>query len=278
MDISSEKIDLKKQQKQAKPWIRRFGRIGYMAQGVVFALIGILAFMAAIGVGGKTSGTSGMFQSLAALPFGEILIWIIGFGLFGYIVWQLIRAFKDPDGYGKNIRGLTVRAGFIISAMIYGGIAFKALQIAMHAGSSGSSEQTMSAKLLSQPFGPWLLGLFGVIVFGFAIYEAGIGITGSYMKKFEQGEMEKKEEKTAIIAGKVGMISRGIVFGLVGFFFVQTAVTTNPDKAKGLDEALSELAQQPFGRWMLGIVSLGFILFGLYQLFRGRYQKMDFGQ
>ncbi|SDM27149.1 DUF1206 domain-containing protein [Sediminibacillus halophilus] len=278
MDIPSTKAEIQRQQTHAKLWIRRFGRIGYMAQGIVFALIGFLALLAAAGFGGKTAGTSGMFQSLAALPLGEILIWIIGFGLFGYIVWQLIRAFKDPDGYGKGIRGLTIRTGFFISALIYGGISVKALKIAVHAGrSGGNSEQTMSAKLLSQPFGPWLLGLFGFVVFCFAVYEAGIGIKGSYMKKFKQGEMEEKEEKVARITGKIGMISRGIVFGLVGYFFVQTAVTTDPDKAKGLDESLSELAQQPYGRWLLGIVSLGFILFGLYQVFRGRYQRMDFG-
>ncbi|WP_153462991.1 MULTISPECIES: DUF1206 domain-containing protein [Sediminibacillus] len=277
MDIPSTKAEIEQQHKQAKPWIRRFGRIGYMAQGIVFALIGFLALLAAAGSGGKTAGTSGMFQSLAALPLGEILIWIIGLGLFGYIVWQLIRAFKDPDGYGKGIRGLTIRTGFFISAMIYGGISFKALKIAVHAGSGGNSEQTMSAKLLSQPFGPWMLGIFGLVVFCFAIYEAGIGIKGSYMKKFKQAEMEEKEERIARITGKIGMISRGIVFGLIGFFFVQTALTTNPDKAKGLDETLSELAQQPYGSWMLGVVSLGFILFGLYQVFRGRYQKMDFG-
>ncbi|WP_245208028.1 DUF1206 domain-containing protein [Sediminibacillus dalangtanensis] len=185
----------------------------------------------------------------------------------------MIRAFKDPDDYGKGIRGLAIRTGFFISALIYGGISFKALKIAVHAGSGGNSEQTMSAKLLSQPYGPWLLGIFGFVVFCFAIYEAGIGIKGSYMKKFKQGEMEEKEEKVARIAGKIGMISRGIVFGLIGFFFVQTAVTTNPDKAKGLDEALSELAQQPYGSWKLGVVSLGFILFGLYQVFRGTLSK-----
>ncbi|SDJ99980.1 DUF1206 domain-containing protein [Sediminibacillus albus] len=284
MDIPTSKYKAKQQttlraDQEIKPWIRWYGRLGYMAQGVVFALIGILSFMAAIGVGGKTASTSGMFQSLANMPLGEILIWIIGIGLLGYIVWQLIRAVKDPGNYGNGFRGIVIRVGFFVSAVIYGAISMKAIQIAVHAGSSNSgSEQAMSAKLLSQPFGPWVLAGLGTGIFIFGGYELFSGIKGSFMKKFKKSEMKAHEKKTARNAGRIGMISRGIIFGLVGFFFVRTALTTNPDKAKGLDGALAELAKQPFGQWMLGIVSVGFILFGLYQIIRGRYEYMSFGR
>lgn len=38
---------------ETKPWIRRFGRFGYMAKGLVYFLIGVLALLAALGLGGR---------------------------------------------------------------------------------------------------------------------------------------------------------------------------------------------------------------------------------
>ncbi|WP_408010447.1 DUF1206 domain-containing protein [Pseudalkalibacillus sp. A8] len=45
----------------------------------------------------------------------------------------------------------------------------KAFKFAMHAGSSGSSQQTWTAKLMSQPFGIWMIGNVGAIIIGFGL-------------------------------------------------------------------------------------------------------------
>jgi hypothetical protein len=264
---------------EAKPWVRRFGRFGYMSQGIVYALIGILAFLAALHIGGKTTGTGGMLQRLAALPFGNIVLWLIGVGLIGYVCWVVILAIKDPNKEEYGAKGIIVRIGYGISAIIYASIAVNALRYAAtNQGSSGDSQQSISAQLLSYPLGKWLIAGIGVIIIGYGIYELFSGITGRFMNKFNVHEMNKHEQRIGRQSGRIGLISRGVVFGLIGFFFILTSIQSNPDKAKGLDGALAELAQQPYGRWLLGIVALGFILFGLYSVIRGRYQQMSFGK
>ncbi|KHE71468.1 DUF1206 domain-containing protein [Halobacillus sp. BBL2006] len=271
MTSSSQASEAKE---EIKPWIRRFGRFGYMAKGAVYGIVGVLAFMAAIGVGGKTTGTSGMLRSLAGVPFGEILLWLVGIGLIGYIVWDFIKAIKNPQN-----KGAISRIGYAVSGVIYGALAFNAIKIAMNAGSSsGNSEQTMSAKLLSQPFGQWIIGAIGVIIIGYGLYELFTGVTGRFMKKFKIGQMDRHEQNVARKSGKMGLTARGVVLGLIGYFFVQTALTANPDQAKGLDGALSELAQKPHGQWILGVVALGLILYGVYQIIRGRHEHMSFGK
>jgi hypothetical protein len=264
---------------EAKPWVRRFGRFGYMSQGIVYALIGILAFLAALHIGGKTTGTGGMLQRLATLPFGNIVLWLIGVGLIGYVCWVVILAIKDPNKEENGAKGMIVRIGYGISAIIYASIAVNALRYAAtNQGSSGDSQQSISAQLLSYPLGKWLIAGIGVIIIGYGIYELFSGITGRFMNKFNVHEMNKHEQRIGRQSGRIGLISRGVVFGLIGFFFILTSIQSNPDKAKGLDGALAELAQQPYGRWLLGIVALGFILFGLYSVIRGRYQQMSFGK
>jgi hypothetical protein len=276
---SPSKEEAKDKMKEAKPWVRRFGRFGYMAKGVVYGMIGVLAALTAFGPGGEITGTSGVLQSIAEMPFGELVLWIIGLGLIGYILWDFIKAIKDPENEGTDAKGLIKRTGYFISGIIYSNLAFGAIKLASHTGNAGggNSEKTISAKLMEQPFGVWLVGLVGVIIIGYGVYELYSGVKEKFMYKFKTYEMNGKERKIARLSGKIGLISRGIVLSMVGFFFIRTAYTNNPDESKGLDGALTELASQPFGQLILAIVAIGLILYGVYQIIRGRYQHMNFG-
>ncbi|MCM3595071.1 DUF1206 domain-containing protein [Metabacillus idriensis] len=264
---------------ETKPWIRRLGRFGYMAKGTVYFLIGLLALMAALGLGGKMTGTSGMLETVAGKPFGEILLWLIGIGLIGYVIWEVIKTILDPENKGTDAKGLLTRAGYGVSAIIYGGIAFKAISIAMHAssGGGGGSEKTISAKLLAQPFGQWIIGLVGMIIIGYGVYELYNGYTERFMNKFRVSEMNQHEKKIARKSGKMGLIARGAVLAMIGYFFIQTAITANPEQSKGIDGALAELASKPYGQWLLGIAAAGLMLYGIYEVIRGRYEHMSFG-
>ena len=51
------------------------------------------------------------------------------------------------------------------------------------------------------------------------------------------------------------------------------AVTYNPDKAVGLDAALTTLAAQPDGTVLLLLVVAGLACFGIYCLFDARYHR-----
>nr|WP_173918839.1 DUF1206 domain-containing protein [Halobacillus sp. Marseille-Q1614] len=263
---------------EIKPWVRRLARAGYMAKGLVYSLVGLLAFMAAIGIGGKTTGTTGMLRSLAAMPLGNTLLWLIGIGLTFYIIWVFIKAIKDPTNEGTDVTGLIARTGYFVSGIIYGTLAFNAFKIAMNAGNGGGSKQSMSARLLEMPLGAWILGAVGAVTIGYGIYELYGGISQKFLNKFRVGEMSRHEKKAAKRFGTMGLTARGIVLGLIGFFIIQTALTHNPDKTRGLDGALSEVAKQPFGQVLLGLVALGLVLYGVYQMIRGRYEHMSFGK
>lgn len=278
MDSLSQ-IDVKNKVREVKPWMRRFARLGYWAKGIVYGMIGVLAALAAFGPSGKMTGTSGALQSIAEIPFGEVALWIIGIGLIGYILWDFIKAIKDPENEGSDAKGLIKRTGFFISGLIYSNLAFGAIKLASHTGSAGgeNSEKTISAKLMEQPFGTWIIGLIGAIIIGYGIYELYSGVKDKFMAKFKTYEMNDKEHKIARMSGKIGLISRGIVLSMVGFFFIRTAYTQNPNESKGLGGALTELASQPYGQVLLAIVAIGLILYGLYQIIRGRYQQINFG-
>lgn len=273
------KAQSKDKMREAKPWVRRFGRFGYMTKGIVYGMIGVLAVLAALGPGGETTGTSGALQSIAEMPFGEVALWVIGIGLIGYIMWGFIKAFKDPENEGTDAKGIIKRTGYFISGIIYANLAFGAIKLASHTGNAGGgdSEKTLSAKLLEQPFGVWLVGLLGAIIIGYGVYEFRSGYKEKFMEKFKTNEMSMRERKLARNSGRAGLISRGLVLSMVGCFFIKTAITHDSNQSKGLGGALSELASQPFGQFLLGVIAIGLILYGIYQIIRGRYQRMNFG-
>lgn len=265
---------------EVKPWVRRMGRFGYMSKGAIYGIVGVLALLAALGVGGgETTDTSGAMQQVATLPFGEVLLWIVGIGLFFYVLWELIRAIFDPQHKGRDAKGIATRVAYAVSGVIYGALALSAIQIAMNAGSGGgNSEQTISATLLGQPFGQWLVGILGAGIIIYGLYNIYTGYKEKFMNKLIINDMSESEKKLARKSGKIGLIARGIVLSMVGSFFIQTAITANPDETKGLDGALGEIASQPFGQVLLGLAAVGLILYAVYEIIRGRYARMNFGK
>ena len=259
-----------------KPWIRGLARMGYVAKGVVYLIIGILAVQAAFGPGGKTTDSKGAFVTIAGKPFGEALLWLLAVGLVGYAAWKIIQAFKDPDNKGTGKKAMASRIGYAGSGIVHIFLAYNAVSIIMRAGgSSSSSKQSWSAKLLGQPFGQWVLGFVGLCFIAFGIYQAVRAYKKSFMKQLKQYEMHNQEEWWGKKAGQFGFAARGIVFGLMGVFLIQTAITADPDKTRGIDGALSELSQQPYGAFLLAIVAIGLIAYGIFMFVIAKNRRMN---
>ena len=60
---------------------------------------------------------------------------------------------------------------------------------------------------------------------------------------------------------------------MIGAFLVMAGIRARPETARGLGGALASLAQQPFGPWLLGLVALGLIAYGIFALTEARYRR-----
>ncbi|GAK05507.1 hypothetical protein JCM19037_4010 [Geomicrobium sp. JCM 19037] len=256
-------------------WVDRFARFGYMCQGTVFILIGILAFMAAAGVGGDTENTTGALHSLAKFPFGQFLLFAIGTGLIGFIMFMCLKTFKDIDRNGTAVGGLVQRGSHLLSAGIYTFVSVQAFRIAMSQNTNSEySESTVSSYLLAQPFGAIFVVIIGLIIIATGLFQVYSGLKERHMDGFKVYEMTPKEQHFAAITGKIGFSARGIIFVIIGYFFTITAIRSNPDEAQGFDDALATLQDQPFGGLWLGIVAVGVIAFGIYAFVRAHYEHI----
>lgn len=259
-------------------WIEWLSRFGYAVRGVLYAVIGILAVQLALRGGGDTAGKDGAIAAIGNQTFGEMLLVLVIIGLAGYSLWGFVRAFLDPFKRGTDPKGLAQRVGYVVSAVVYGGLIFPTVRFLLHPGDEqqqgGNSTADWSAWLLShQPVGQWLLIIIGVVAFGGGLGQVWLALSGDFEKDLKFREMSENSMALARRVGRAGHAARGVVFAMIGFFIAKAAWDTDPGQARGLDGALQTLVQQPYGPVLLGAVALGLIAFGVYSILCARWIK-----
>lgn len=235
-------------------------RWGLAARATIYVLIGLLAIAIARGSRQHEADQRGAMEELTRHTGGTVLVAIIGVGLAGYALWRLSEAAFGVVGDGKKA-GPRLRS--LARAVIYGFFAVSAFQVVTHAGTSQAGKQQFwSAKAMQHTGGRWLVGIVGAIVVICGLALIWEGLRRKFEKYLALGQMSPTTRKTVTALGVVGSVARGAVFAVVGVLVITAAVDYKPGKARGLDQALRELANT--SPWLLVIVAVGLIIFGVY--------------
>jgi hypothetical protein len=263
---------------RASHGIELLARVGFAAKGVVYLAIGVLTARAAASLGGGgAQGSREALTSLHAGPFGAALLTAVAIGLAGYVVWRLVEAFADPERRGTGLRGLAIRGGMLVSAFLHAGLTIWIVRTLLGDGSAGSGggegARTWSARLLAQPFGAWLLGAVGVGIIAYGVAEWVRAYRTSFQKRM-RSEMDFRTRRWARRIARAGLISRGIVFWIIGGFVVHAALTADPSQARGLEGALTAVGEQAYGPWLMGLVALGLTAYGVFQWVKAWYRRI----
>ena len=260
-------------------WVKRFAVIGLITKGIVYCLVGTLAFMAAFNISGSSAGSAdkqGVFQVVLAQPFGKVLLGLIAIGLLFYAFWRIIQALKDTENKGDDLKGIARRIGYLFSGIIYGALAVFAGQQALgeSSGQGGDSRQTLAQTLLEQPYGKWLAGAVAIGIMLVGLNQIYRGWSGRYKKQVQSAGLKHETEAIMIRAGKFGYVARGIVWIIIGYLFMKAALHSNPQEAGGTSSAFQFLEEASYGPFLLGAVALGLICYGVFMFMRAKYQPI----
>ncbi len=263
--------------RQVAKWVPKLYRTGYAAKGVVYAIIGFLAAKLAFGTGGETTGSEGALQEIAQASWGTSALALTGIGLIGYSLWKFVQAISDPDGRGSDAEGLIKRAGFFGSGLIHGSLAITAFTIAFGSGGGGGGSDTQSktARVLSYEWGVWLVGLAGVITILIGLYQFYKAYEASFAKRWNTEEMSRTQVTWGERAGRLGLAARGVVFCMMGWFFITAARQHDASEAAGLEGVLNELAASGQGPWLLGTVAIGLMSYAVFCFVKARYRHFQ---
>lgn len=242
-------------------------RAGYAVSGLLHILIGVIAIQLAVGRSGEAD-VSGAVSELANKPAGPLLLWACFAACAALALWQLGNAILGYRNVSDN--KLTKRLSALGQALVFAALAATIMSFVMGQGqNSRESSSDFTGTLMKAPFGVFLLVAVG----------AGIAITGivfavrGFRRKFTKDlslSSNPSVHKFQLWVGVVGYIAKGIALFLVGLLVVIATVRAQPEQSTGLDGGLKALKEQPYGPYLLALVALGLIAYGLFLMVKAR--------
>lgn len=259
----------------SNPALEFFERLGYVVRGVLYATMGGLALGVAFGIGGSATDPSGSLAFLTSNGAGRFLLVAVVAGLAAYACWGFVRAIFDPLHRGDAAPGIAERLGFAWSGIAYTSLVLFALRLlAGHSPSHRDGTQMAIASVLSWPGGNWLAVGIGLVTLGVGIGQLVDGFRATFKKDLKRTQMKKWEKELVDNLGRIGMLSRGVTFSLVGWFVVQGGLHQDASLVHGYGGAFVFLLEQPYGQVLLAAVAIGFIALGLHSLACARWIRL----
>jgi hypothetical protein len=255
---------------------RALARAGLVARGVIYILVGFLAVQIAFGKNSKEADRQGALQTVANTPGGTVLLWLLAVGLAGMALWRFSEAIYGqvgPDGHKA-----TKRLSSLARAIFYTAVCSSTVAFILGSGGPGSSDkksQDLTGKAMKDiPAGRWL-----VLLVGLGLIAGGIGIAiramrTKFEKKLNTHQMSPPVRKGVTVVGVVGLSTRALIYAAAGIFFSYAAITYDKAKAKGVDGTLREFAATAAGPWLLVLIALGLIVFGIYSFCEARWRRI----
>jgi hypothetical protein len=249
-------------------------RGGFVARGLIYAIIGLFAFKVAVSDTGKLTDQQGAIKTVGNQPFGEVLLVLLAIGLGGYAVWRLFRA---ALGHGPEDADNTLeRLGGLGSGLVYGGLCIATIKVLSGSSASGSSSNPdkATAGVFDWPAGRALVVVGGLVLLGVGAYQLVKGLRQTFLEELKTEQMSVGMQTWITWIGTVGHVARATVFGLAGWFLLKAAYEYDAKEAVGLDGALTKILRADYGPWLLGLVAAGLLAFGAYSLSEARYRRI----
>ncbi len=253
------------------PIMAKAARLGFLAKGLVYALIGLLAIQIAFG-DSKQADQKGALQTIADKPGGSIVLWLMVVGFVAYAVWRLSEAawgrHEETDEKKRTVKRIGSAANGLVY-LFFGLLAFKTVT-----GASSNNSSDVTAKVLEWPGGQVLVFVAGLVVLAIAVGLTIRGLKTDFEKHLDTGRMSRTTFTAVRRLGQVGYVCRGGVFAVVGILVCKAALDHQPGKAKGFDVALKSLAGAPGGQVLLVLAGVGLVCFGAYCWAEARYRRL----
>jgi hypothetical protein len=251
-------------------------RLGWVAKGVVYLVVGVLAVPIAIdGLRGDSTQSSssgeasqtGAVARIAETSFGTVTLWVIALGLALYVVWRLISIVLPAENTAKV---WLTRLGYLVSALTYSALAWTAVQFAQLKPAAAGAEsedakvERYTRELMEKTGGRWLVGAIGVVLIGVGLYFLVKGFRATFRDELELGDVGPFSHETIVLLGRVGWAGRGVIMSLIGWFLVDAAIKFRPDEAKGFDGALRDTTSSTPGALLVGFAAVALVVYGLF--------------
>src|SRR5437763_5586426 len=253
------------------------GRLGYLARGVVYFLVGASAAIAAIWPAHRPAGPSdavqlGSGQLDHGHPIGAIFLIAVAFGLACLAGWFTVAGLATAKH--ADARGWWRGLGMLGDAVVYGVFMIDVAGIAFGLWRGGGERNVQSwiAWLSAWDYGRPLIGVIGA-----AVLVGGVGLlVWALIGDVDREVSLPQSEKRAIRPiARYGIAGRGAAVALVGCFLIAAAFYNNPREAHEVGGILTALRHVAYGRALIALFGLAFIGSSLFDFVAAFYRRFD---
>ena len=262
MDVAAEAEQAGRKADDSE-WMDHAVRVGLVSYGVVHILIAWLALRLAFGDSGGSASSQGALHHLAQNTPGRLSLYVVGVGFLALVLWQGLEAVwghRDEDGNKRTFKRATSAA----KVVIYASLALTAFKTASGSSTGKGGTDGFTAKLMDLPGGQVLVGLVGLGILVVAGFLGHRGWAEKFRSKLQAQGKSGREGRAYVLFGKAGYLAKAVALAIIGVLFLYAAFTHNSKKSAGLDQALHEVLQQPFGAPVLVVIALGLGCYGVF--------------
>jgi Domain of Unknown Function (DUF1206) len=263
------------QQAARSTTMKVLGRTGLAARGAMYIIIGLIAIQIALGHGGHQANNRGALQIVASTPVGGIALWLLAIGFLGLALWRLAQvAYGGPGPDGRKV---STRLIALVKVVLYGFLGYTTVRYALGAGAPKSNNKQSvdaTAAIMRHTGGQIVVVIAGLVLAGVGVYLIYGAWKREFMKEMQFGATRPEVRRVVERLGVIGGIARGAVFAAAGVFLVVAGVHSNPKQAKGVDSTLRAFDHTPLGPWLLVVVAVGLVIFGVYSCCEARWRQV----
>lgn len=154
-----------------------------------------------------------------------------------------------------------IRFGMVAYGVVHLLVAWLAVQLALGQHSKNASQKGAMQVLAKQSFGPVLLWLIAIGMLALVLWRGLEAVVGH-----QEYDGAKRWRKRAVSAFKA------ILYGYLGYLALQFATGSGSGSSSG-SSYTSKLMNQPFGPWLVGLVGVAIIAYGVNYARRGWTEK-----
>lgn len=265
---TAEQVDRGARSSTLLHWSVRGGLLAYALIHLLVAYVALQLVFAGHSSGSATG--KGALAQLAGDTVGKVVLLLMALGFAALVVWQLITAavgYRDREGLQRHL----MRFGSLCRAVVYGYLGGASAVLAVGGKSASSSPDSTTAKLMDAPGGTYLIIAIGLVFAGVGIGQIVFGLSRRFLKNLDEEARSSERRIPIALLGQVGYVVKGVAYVIVGVLLGWAAVSHDPQKSGGLDQALYRLLGDGLGGPAIVVIGVGIGCFGVYALFWSRH-------